>query len=407
MKIKNCRNCKSDKLLNLFSLGKMSFTGKFSKSFLYNVPKAHLNLLMCKICKLVQLDRNFNLKYLYGNEYGYRTGINKTMTQHVKKTVKTGEALVNLKANDYVLDIASNDATLLNFYKKNIITVGVDPLVNKYRSYYKKINHKISNFFQIKDIEKLRLKKKFKIISTLSVFYDLRDPNKFLRQVKKILDEKGIFILEHADLFCIIKNNIFDTICHEHLCFFSSKIIIKMIKDNGLKVFNHEYNNINGGSSRYYICHKKADYKIKKNNIKAALIKEKKIGLNSKKTFKKFFKNILTEKSKLKNLITKIRNKKLIIHGYGASTKGNVLLQFYNTGNKEINFITDRNPLKYNLFTPGTKIKIISENYSRRLNPDYYLVLPWHFKKEILVREKKIRKKGTKFIFPLPKMHVI
>jgi len=152
---------------------------------------------------------------------------------------------------------------------------------------------------------------------------------------------------------------------------------------------------------------KKADYKTKKSNIKAALLKEKKIGLNSKKTFKKFFKKILIEKSKLKNLITKIRNKKLIIHGYGASTKGNVLLQFYNIGNKEINYIADRNPLKYNLFTPGTKIKIISENYSRRLNPDYYLVLPWHFKKEILVREKKIRKKGTKFIFPLPKMQVI
>ncbi len=407
MKIKNCRNCKSNKLSNLFSLGKMSFTGKFSKSFLYNVPKAHLNLLMCKICKLVQLDRNFNLKYLYGNEYGYRTGINKTMTQHVKKTVKTGEALVNLKANDYVLDIASNDATLLNFYKKNIITVGVDPLVNKYRSYYKKINHKISNFFQIKDIEKLRLKKKFKIISTLSVFYDLRDPNKFLRQVKKILDEKGIFILEHADLFCIIKNNIFDTICHEHLCFFSSKIIIKMIKDNGLKVFNHEYNDINGGSSRYYICHKTANYKVNKNNIKKILLKERKIGLHSKKTFTSFYNKILLQRAKLKKIIKKIKSKKLTIHGYGASTKGNVLLQFYNIGNKDLNYIADRNPLKYNLFTPGTKIKIISEKFSRNLKPDYYLVLPWHFKKEILFREKEMKKKGTKFIFPLPKVTVI
>ncbi len=407
MKIKNCRNCKSNKLSNLFSLGKMSFTGKFSKSFLYNVPKAHLNLLMCKICKLVQLDRNFNLKYLYGNEYGYRTGINKTMTQHVKKTVKTGEALVNLKANDYVLDIASNDATLLNFYKKNIITVGVDPLVNKYRSYYKKINHKISNFFQIKDIEKLRLKKKFKIISTLSVFYDLRDPNKFLRQVKKILDEKGIFILEHADLFCIIKNNIFDTICHEHLGFFSSKIIIKMIKDNGLKVFNHEYNDINGGSSRYYICHKTANYKVKENNIKKVLLKEIKIGLHSKKTFTIFYNKILFQRAKLQKIIKKIKSKKLTIHGYGASTKGNVLLQFYNIGNKDLNYIADRNPLKYNLFTPGTKIKIISEKFSRNLKPDYYLVLPWHFKKEILFREKEMKKKGTKFIFPLPKVTVI
>ena len=148
----------------------MSFTGKFSKNFFHNVPCANLNLLMCKSCKLVQLDRNFSQKYLYGKDYGYRTGINNTMINHVKKAVKKCSALVGLKSNDHVLDIASNDATLLSFFKKNIITVGIDPLVNKYKKYYKKINHKISNFFQIKDIRKLNLKKKFKIISAFSVF---------------------------------------------------------------------------------------------------------------------------------------------------------------------------------------------------------------------------------------------
>jgi SAM-dependent methyltransferase len=362
---------------------------------------------MCKKCKLVQLDRNFNLKYLYGKDYGYRTGINKTMTDHVKKTVKKCSTLVNLKAKDQVLDIASNDATLLNFYPKKIITVGIDPLANKYKRSYNKINYKISNFFRITDIKKLNLKKKFKIISALSVFYDLRDPNKFIREVKEILDEKGIIVLEHADLYCIIKNFIFDTICHEHLGFYSSKVIIEMIRSNGLKVFNHEYNNINGGSSRYYICHQKANYKIEKNNIKTALLKERRIGLYSKRTFKVFFKKILNEKTKLKKLIKEINDKKLIIHGYGASTKGNVLLQFYDIGNKDVNYIADRNPLKYNLFTPGTKIKVISEGYSRKLRPDYFLVLPWHFRKEILIREKKIRIKGTKFIFPLPKLQVI
>ena len=385
----------------------MSFTGKFSKSYFNNIPSAYLNLLMCKKCKLVQLDRNFNLKYLYGKDYGYRTGINKTMTDHVKKTVKKCSTLVNLKAKDQVLDIASNDATLLNFYPKKIITVGIDPLANKYKRSYNKINYKISNFFQITDIKKLNLKKKFKIISALSVFYDLRDPNKFIREIKEILDEKGIILLEHADLYCIIKNVIFDTICHEHLGFYSSKVIIEMIKSNGLKVFNHEYNNINGGSSCYYICHQKANYKVKKNNVKTALLKERRIGLHSKKTFKFFFKKILNEKTKLKKLIKEINDKKLTIHGYGASTKGNVLLQFCDIGNKDVNYIADRNPLKYNLFTPGTKIKIISENYSRRLKPDYYLVLPWHFKREILIRENKIRRRGTKFIFPLPKVKVV
>ena len=406
MKIKNCRNCKNTELFDLFSLGKISFTGRFPNTIRQNVPKAYLNVLMCKKCKLVQLDRNFDLNYLYGKSYGYRTGINKTMTDHVKKIVRKCSALVKLKSKQYVLDIGSNDATLLNFYANDIIKVGVDPLVNKYKKFYKKINYKISNFFKIKDIEKIKIKKKFKIISALSVFYDLRDPNKFIKEIKKILDDKGVFVLEHVDLYYIIKNNIFDTICHEHLVFYSSKIIIEMMKNNGLKVFNHEYNEINGGSSRYYICHSKTNFKISK-NIKKVLLRENLQGIELKKTYKLFFTKILNEKIKLIKLIKKIKNEKQDIHGYGASTKGNVLLQFYNINNKVVNYIADRNPLKWNSFTPGTKIKIISESQSRKIKPHFYLVLPWHFKNEILIREKNIRKKGTKFIFPLPKVRVV
>jgi len=406
MKIKNCRNCKNTELFDLFSLGKISFTGKFPNTIRQNVPKAYLNVLMCKKCKLVQLDRNFDLNYLYGKSYGYRTGINKTMTDHVKKIVRKCSALVKLKSKQYVLDIGSNDATLLNFYPNDIIKVGVDPLVNKYKKFYKKINYKISNFFKIKDIEKIKIKKKFKIISALSVFYDLRDPNKFIREIKKILDDKGVFVLEHVDLYYIIKNNIFDTICHEHLVFYSSKIIIEMMKNNGLKVFNHEYNEINGGSSRYYICHSKTNFKVSK-NIKKVLLRENLQGIELKKTYKLFFTKILNEKIKLIKLIKKIKNEEQDIHGYGASTKGNVLLQFYNINNKVVNYIADRNPLKWNSFTPGTRIKIISESQSRKIKPHFYLVLPWHFKNEILIREKNIRKKGTKFIFPLPKVRVV
>ena len=406
MKIKNCRNCKNTELFDLFSLGKISFTGRFSNTIHQNVPKAYLNVLMCKKCKLVQLDRNFDLNYLYGKNYGYRTGINKTMTDHVRKIVRKCSALIKLKPKQYVLDIGSNDATLLNFYANDIIKVGVDPLVNKYKKFYKKINYKISNFFKIKDIEKIKIKKKFKIISALSVFYDLRDPNKFLKEIKKILDDKGVFVLEHVDLYYIIKNNIFDTICHEHLIFYSSKIIIEMMKNNGLKVFNHEYNEINGGSSRYYICHSKTNFKVSK-NIKKVLLRENLQGIELKKTYKLFFTKILNEKIKLIKLIKKIKNEKQDIHGYGASTKGNVLLQFYNINNKVVNYIADRNPLKWNSFTPGTRIKIISESQSRKIKPHFYLVLPWHFKNEILIREKNIRKKGTKFIFPLPKVRVV
>ena len=406
MKIKYCRNCKNNNFTNLLSLGKMSFTGKFPKNNKINIPKANLNLLMCKSCKFVQLDQNFSQTYLYGSDYGYRTGINKTMTEHVEKIVKKASSIVKLKKDDCVLDIASNDGTLLNFYNNNTVKVGIDPLINKYKNFYKKIDYPISNFFNLRYIKKKNLKKKFKIVTALSVFYDLKKPNSFFKDIKKILSKDGIFILEQADLLLTLQKNIFDTICHEHLGFYSSKVIIEMVKKNNLEVFNHEYNDINGGSSRYYISHKSSKYKINKKNISITLNKEKKFKLYSSNTFKSFYSRINKQKIILNKLIKKIKNKNLSIHGYGASTKGNVLLQFYNITNKQIDYISDRNPLKSNRFTPGTKIKIISENKSRAIKPDYYLVLPWHFKKEILSRENKIRKKGTKFIFPLPKVNI-
>ena len=406
MKISNCRICKSKSFKSLFSLGKLSFTGKFAKSIKQKIPKDELTLVICNKCKLVQLNKNFDPKYLYSSDYGYRTGINKTMTNHMKDIVIDATKIVKIKKNDYILDIASNDATLLNFYPKNVYKVGIDPLVNKYKKYYSKIDKKISDFFSYKIIKKNNIHRKFKIISALSMFYDLREPDLFVKDIKKILHEDGIFILEHADLLSIVKNCLFDTICHEHLEYYSSKIIINLMKNNGLRVFNIKNNDINGGSMCYFICHNDAKFKTNLNRVNNVLKEEKKLKLEELSTFKKFFNVINKNKNNLKKLLNKISKQKEIIHGYGASTKGNVLLQYFNITNKDIKFISDRNPLKSNMFTPGSKIRIISEENSRKMLPKYYLVLPWHFKNEILIREKKIRSKGTKFIFPLPKIRI-
>lgn len=407
MKIKKCRSCETQNLQFLFSLGKMSFTGKFSANYKKSIPKDMLSLVICKNCKLVQLDRNFNPKFLYSKDYGYRTGINKTMTSHVKSIVKEAINKVKPKNKDYILDIASNDGTLLNFYDKKFNTVGIDPLVNKYRKNYKKINKKISDFFSYRVLKKNKVDKKFKIITALSMFYDLKNPNLFLKDLKKILHKDGIFFLEHADLLSIIKNCLFDTICHEHLEYYSTKVIIDLMKKNNLRVFDIKQNKINGGSLRYLICNDDARFKENKNKISFILKEEKKTNLENKKTFTDFFNKINLIKKNTNKLILSILNNGKTIHGYGASTKGNVLLQYFNINNKLIPFIADRNNKKFNFFTPGTKIKIVSEKLSRKMKPDYYLVLPWHFKEEIIKRESKIIKQGTKFIFPLPKLTVL
>ena len=271
MIIKKCRSCKSKKLTKLFSLGKLSFTGKFTNRYETNVPKAEVGLVICKNCELVQLSNNFNKRYLYGPDYGYRTGMNKTMKEHVKSVVINAKKLTKLKRGDAVLDIASNDGTLLNYYKKDIIKVGIDPTIVKFKKYYKNIDLSISDFFSKEKI-KNRFSKKFKVITALSVFYDAEAPNKFLNDVEHFLEDDGIFILEHADLKSIMNSKMFDTICHEHLEYYSHKVIINLLKKNKLQLFDFKLNEINGGSTQYYIkkmsCKK---FKINKTKIELLL----------------------------------------------------------------------------------------------------------------------------------------
>ena len=405
MKVKECRICKKKNIKKLFSLGEMCFTGKFP-SINQKIEKKPVTLIICKNCELVQLGHNFDLKYLYGPDYGYRTGINKTMLNHVSNVVKNLSKKTQLKKNDLVLDIASNDGSLLKFYKKNIITFGIDPILQKYIKEYKKINYKIADFFSASKITHFT-KKKFKIITALSVFYDAADPNKFIKDVKKLLSRDGIFLLEFADLASIVKNKMFDTICHEHLEYYSTKVILNLCKENNLRIFDIKKNDINGASKQYFICHAGSKYKNNLKLINSILNFEKKLKLSDEKTYKHFIANINKSKNKLYNFLKKEKKLGKKIHGYGASTKGNVLLQYYKIDNKMIDFVAERNKNKFNLYTPGTDIKIISEVLSRFYKPDYYLVLPWHFKSEILAREKEIRKKGTKFIFPLPELKII
>ena len=405
MKVKECRICKKKNIKKLFSLGEMCFTGKFP-SINQKIEKKPVTLIICKNCELVQLGHNFDLKYLYGPDYGYRTGINKTMLNHVSNVVKNLSKKTQLKKNDLVLDIASNDGSLLKFYKKNIITFGIDPILQKYIKEYEKINYKIADFFSASKISHLT-KKKFKIITALSVFYDAADPNKFIKDAKKLLSKDGIFLLEFADLASIVKNKMFDTICHEHLEYYSSKVILNLCKKNNLRIFDIKKNDINGASKQYFICHVGSKYKNNLKVINSTLDSEKKLKLSDEKTYKQFITNINKSKNKLYNFLKKEKKLGKKIHGYGASTKGNVLMQYYKIDNKMIDFIAERNKNKFNLYTPGTDIKIISEELSRFYKPDYYLVLPWHFKSEILAREKEIRKKGTKFIFPLPELKII
>ena len=282
-----CRNCNSSNIIQILNLGNLAFTGKFLEKG-NSVPKTPLKLAMCSQCKLVQLSHDYDNNYIYGYDYGYQSNINSIMKNHLKEIVNTINRKFKIKKNDIFIDIGSNDGTLLNHkILKKCITVGFDPIIKRLKKNYKNINFKIDKFFNLKNFKKFKIGKA-KFITAIAMFYDLNDPNNFLYEIKKILDEDGVFILEQSDLRLMLKQNSFDTICQEHLEYFSIKIIKEMLEKNNLKIFDHEYNESNGGSSRFYICHKE-NYKHKITiGLKKAIDLESKSKINNINTLKKF-----------------------------------------------------------------------------------------------------------------------
>ena len=245
------------------------------------------------------------------------------MTNHLTNISKKLTKLTKLKKNDFVLDIASNDATLLNSYKTHgIKKIGIDPIINKFKKFYKKIDYKIQDFFSFEAIQKKKIKNKFKIITACAVFYDIDKPNKFLKDVSQIIDQdKGVFYLEFQDLLSIIKNNLFDTICHEHLEYYSLKVVKNMIEKNNMKIIDIYKNDINGGSLSLYIAHVNSKFKIVNKNINQIIIEEKKFKLNEKRTYINFYNKINNIKKKLLKILLNLKKNNKTIHGYGCIYK--------------------------------------------------------------------------------------
>lgn len=402
MKIKNCRSCKSKNLINLYSLGKQTLTGIFPPKKNATVTKGSLNMIICNNCKLMQLDKNFDPNEMYGDNYGYMSSLNKSMISHLY--LKSLNLKKRYKINTgNILDIGSNDGTFLSFFNRKFNLFGCDPTINKFQKYYRKDIIKIPDFFSAD----LFYNKKFKLITSISMFYDLPDPMNFAKQINSILDKNGIWHIELSYMPMMVKNRSYDTICHEHLEYYSLKSLKYLLDRSGLKIINLSFNQINGGSIEIDISKKKSKFKECKHLIDWVLESEKLNRYNDVEKHKQFFKECKNHKILLKKLLTSLKKKNKKIIGYGASTKGNVLLQFCNINSKIIENIAEVNKFKFNKYTPGTKIKIISEKKAKLKRPDYMLVLPWHFKDHIIKREHKFLKNGGKLIFPLPDIEII
>ncbi len=401
-----CRNCNFKNIKKVISIGKQPLSGIFLKKKSYSLKKYSLDLFLCNHCNLIQLGKNAPEKKMFGQTYGYQSSISKLMTNHLKKIYKKliHKKYINNKSS--VLDIGSNDGTFLNFFKKTNHLYGIDPTANKFKKFYKPYITRINDFFSFENIKKKsssQIKKKFDLITSIAMFYDINDPNKFCKDVYKLLNPNGIWVLEFSYFPLLLKNLTFDQICHEHVTYLTLMVFKNIVEKNNLKIIEISLNEINGGSIQI-ICTKKTSRRkiISKSFIKNLLNDEKKIKIKSYKNFNKRISNL---KKKFNKFLKK--NKKKNIYGYGASTKGNIVLNYCNIKNHNLNYICDANILKKGLFTPGSNIKIISKEKMRDDQPDYLVIFIWSFRKEVIKEEINFIKKGGKLIFLLPRFHII
>ncbi len=401
-KISKCRISEDKNLINICNFGNIKLTGIFPRNKKKLIDETPLQVVFSRKSKLLQLNHNYNLPKLFGNNYGYRSGLNSSMVNHLKKKYLKLNKKLKLGSKDKILDIGSNDGTFLNFFSKKSLRVGCDPTSKKFRKYYDKSIKIIPKIFNKYSSSKIN--GKFKLISSIAMFYDLSNPLEFCNLVEKKLEKNGIFHVEIAYLPFILKTYSFDTFCQEHLTYFSLKSFENLIKQTNLKILDYETNSINGGSISFDLALKASVHKVNKIKLFKLRKYEIKNKVNSLPNLIKFFKKV---KKNIFHIEKKIKSLNGNVHGFGASTKGNVTLQLCKLSNKEIISIYDINKDKFGSYTPGSNIKIVSENKINKDQPKNLVFFIWHFKKTIAEKLKKFNLRNTNYIWLFPKYKVI
>ncbi|MES2704084.1 MAG: class I SAM-dependent methyltransferase [Bacteroidota bacterium] len=410
-----CRVCGSPSLVRVIDLGEQYLQGSFIKpgKELPSHRKIACTLLRCNpgadenACGLLQMEHSVPPEILYA-AYWYRSGTNATMRNHLKEIVTSAVAILG-KPQASVLDIGCNDGTLLANYPDNWSKFGVDP--SDVAQEIKLPNARVvKDIFPSAKLFDVLGTQRLDIITSIAMFYDLEQPVAFVQGIKKLLSEDGIWIFEMSYMPEMLRLDSYDTICHEHLEYYSLAVIETILKKAGMKLFRISFNDINGGSIRCYATHEAnhsyanaADNKL----LDEIRLSEFDLELDTDKPYLAFQERIQQTKVELYNALLDLKAKGKRIHIYGASTKGNTILQWCGIDKNIVDYAAERNPDKYGARTLGTDIPIISEEDSRAMKPDYYLVLPWHFKTEFLEREKAALDNGTGFIFPLPTLEIV
>jgi NDP-4-keto-2,6-dideoxyhexose 3-C-methyltransferase len=406
-KVEKCRICGNHNLVGVLDLGKQMLTGVFPKSKDDEVTVGPLKLVKCygdNACGLVQMEHSYDLGEMYGDNYGYRSGLNASMVAHLKAKVKRILSKNQLKPGDLVIDIGSNDSTTLQAYPAiDLNLVGIDPTGKKFKSFYPSHIKLIPDFFSSNLVKQSFPNHKAKVVTSFSMFYDLEAPLDFMREVHEILDDDGIWVFEQSYMPTMLETNSYDTVCHEHLEFYALKQIQWMANIIGFKIIDVEFNDINGGSFSITVKKANGDQSIIL-EIQKILDAETEMGLDTLKPVAEFEERVKQTRNNLLKFISEVKSSGKTIAALGASTKGNVLLQYCGITTIEVSCVGEVNVEKFGCFTPGSWLPIISEDDLLSQNHDYLIVLPWHFK-SFFVGQEKFKK--TTLVFPLPTFELV
>ena len=413
VKTEQCRICGSTDLVPLLDLGPQALTGWFPRRRTEDVPVAPLQLVKCDECRpgncgLVQLRHSVDPKLIYGERYGYRSGLNASMRTHIARTVAALRRWVTLRKDDRIVDIGSNDGTLLgNFEECRFRLIGVDPTAAKFREFYRNDIDVVPGFFRSELVQSHLAGRPAKIVTSLSMFYDLERPMRFMEEVRDLLHRDGVWLIEQSYLPQMIRSNAYDTICHEHLEYYRLKQIKWMADRTGWKIIDVYFNGVNGGSFAVMLSRDDGCRAEATNLVRQILRWEEEDGFAGRRPYEEFARRVEAHRRELLGTLTTLRRAGATVLGYGASTKGNVLLQYCGLSEKDIPAVLEINADKFGCFTPGTGIPILSEQVLDDIGPDHLLVLPWHFRDMIIRKEAGFTSGGGRLILPLPQVEVI
>lgn len=405
--VRTCRLCQSDRLTEILDFGDLTLTGVFPASLEESVPSGRVRLVLCRECGLVQLGDTFPPEEMYGDNYGYRSGLNKSMVSHLGRITRSLESRTELASGDTVLDIGANDGTLLRSYTvPGLNRIGIDPTIKKFSEYYPADITAVADFFSARAFRSVT-DEQATVVTSIAMFYDLDDPVAFASDIGSVLTDDGVWYFEQSYMPWMLRSGAYDTICHEHLEYYSLTSIKHILDRAGLVLIDAATNAVNGGSISVTAGKPGPDRSEPSVYARWLLAQEAADRVHSPESWVEFRQKVHSRQEDLRSLLTQLNGSGAVVMALGASTKGNVLMMTTPVGIDLVSKVGDVNPYKYGRFLPGTGIPIVSQEEVLADKPDYLLILPWHFRETFMVSLEEYLAGGGRLIFPLPDLEVV